>query len=526
MSVKNLSIVIVAHQPFFRHVTGENEIPGQENDLLFGAISQTYIPLIDMLHRFEEEGIKSKFSIVLSPSLCAMLSDEVLQKQYIQWLDRCILFGQKEVERLKREPELCKNAGIILEKAIHNKTVFVENYNCNLVKEFASFAKKGFIEILATTGTYAFLPHYSDMPEILNAQIETGIISHKHFFETAPEGFWLPYMGFAKGIERNLRSYGINYTLIDSHGLLFSESCPDTGIFAPVRCFNSLVLFARDRETPFDINDEENGYSANKVYKNQNKDAGFELTSQELEGFIEADSVRTNTLYRYWSKESDSNAAYDAEKAEAQAVKDAIDFINRKNEKLNKAAEQIEGDSTLTCTISAHTLGQTWAEGMIFLETVLRNNKESNFISHGQLIKDQFKLPKVIPYPSASSGTGYGEDLLDSSNCWMLRYTRKMCERMVDLAGRFPDDTGLKVRLLNIGAKELMLAQSGELAKMIHENMLPDFVQKYFNSSVTDFTAVFDALGSNVVSTEWLTKLEKKHNLFPWMNYRIFSQKM
>ena len=97
---------------------------------------------------------------------------------------------------------------------------------------------------------------------------------------------------------------------------------------------------------------------------------------------------------------------------------------------------------------------------------------------------------------------------------------------MVDLAGRFPDDTGLKVRLLNIGAKELMLAQSGELAKMIHENMLPDFVQKYFNSSVTDFTAVFDALGSNVVSTEWLTKLEKKHNLFPWMNYRIFSQKM
>ena len=92
MSVKNLSIVIVAHQPFFRHVTGENEIPGQENDLLFGAISQTYIPLIDMLHRFEEEGIKSKFSIVLSPSLCAMLSDEVLQKQYVQWLDRCILF--------------------------------------------------------------------------------------------------------------------------------------------------------------------------------------------------------------------------------------------------------------------------------------------------------------------------------------------------------------------------------------------------------------------------------------------------
>jgi 1,4-alpha-glucan branching enzyme len=37
---------------------------------------------------------------------------------------------------------------------------------------------------------------------------------------------------------------------------------------------------------------------------------------------------------------------------------------------------------------------------------------------------------------------------------------------------------------------------------------------------------VFDALGSNTVSTEWLTKLESKESIFPWMNYRIFSKKV
>ena len=66
------------------------------------------------------------------------------------------------------------------------------------------------------------------MPEVLNAQVETGIMSHRHFFGRAPDGFWLPYMGYVKGIERTLRSYGINYTVLDTHGILFSETAPIT----------------------------------------------------------------------------------------------------------------------------------------------------------------------------------------------------------------------------------------------------------------------------------------------------------
>lgn len=525
MSVKNLSLIVIAHQPYIRHITEEGVFPGPENDILFGAISQTYIPLVNMLHKFEDEGINSKFSIVLTPVLCAMLDDDLIQKQYVEWLDRCIELGHREIERLAGESELKKAAEIELKKTEQNKIDFVEKYNCKLIKQFAYFAKKGMIEILASTGTYAFLPHYADMPEILNAQVETGIISHKHFFGSAPEGLWLPYMGYTTGLERTLRSYGINYTIVDSQSFLFSENAPETGIFEPVRCWNSLVLFSRDSTTPEDIGGEE-GYASNKIYKNQNKDVGFELDAQALGEFIKADSARVNTLYRYWSKEDGFDKPYDEEKALEQARKDALDFISLKNKKLEEAETIIGGDVNLVCAINAELLGQSWAEGMEFFETVLRNNASSAFTAPGDLIKDQFKLTKITPYPAAASGSGYGEDLLDSSNSWMLRYTRKMCERMVDLAGRFPDDTGLKARLLILGAKELMLAQSAELAKMLHEGNLPEYAKESFTSSVIDFTTVFDSLGSNVVSTEWLTKLEKEHNLFPWMNYRIFSKKI
>lgn len=524
MPVKKLALVVVAHEPYIRQIKGEGEMPGPENSIYFAALSQTYIPLVNLLHKLEEEKIESKFSLVLTPVLCSMLDDQMLQSQYVDWLDRCICLGEKEIERLKDEPALLKNAQEQLQKAIENKENFTQKYKCNLLSQFSQFSKKGMIEILTSCGTHAFLPHYSDLPEVLNAQVETGIISHKNYFDTVPDGFWLPYMGYSRGLEAVLRSYGINYTILNAQSLLFCENPPAAGIFEPVRCNNSLVIFGADSKIKDEL-EGENSFSANKVYKNQNRDIGFELDSEQLADFINEDSPRLDSLFRYWSKEDDSFAVYDCQKAVGQAKIDAKTFLDAKNKKLEEASACVESPS-LVCAINACVLGQSWAEGMDFFEELLRINSESSYISPEDLIKDQFKLSKVNPYPSAASGQGYGEDLLDSSNSWMVRYTRKMSERMVDLAGRFPDDTGLKARLLILGAKELMLAQSAELAKMIHDGYMPDFAKKTFTSSVMDFTTVFDSLGSNVVSTEWLTKLEKEHNLFPWMNYRIFSRKI
>ena len=115
--------------------------------------------------------------------------------------------------------------------------------------------------------------------------------------------------------------------------------------------------------------------------------------------------------------------------------------------------------------------------------------------------------------------------MLDSSNNWMLRYTRKMSDRMIDLSDRYPNETGLKVRLLNLAGRELLLSQSGEWAKMIHDEDFPEYARESFTYSIKSFLTAFDALGSNTVSTEWLTKVEKDHCLFPWLNFRVFSKK-
>ena len=527
---KNLVLTIIAHQGYIRH-EDEKEFALQ-NDILFSAISQTYLPLLNMFHKLEDEGIDFKIAMVFSPSLCSLLDDELIKEQFVHWLEKRIALGEKEVERLSDEPDLLENAKKCLFKAKKDLSDFTQVYGQNLLREFASFADKGHIELLATCGTYAFLPHYGDMTEILNAQVEVGLYSHRHYFGSNPEGFYLPFMGYTPGVEKVLRSYGFHYTIVDIRSVLFSDSLPKNGIFAPVRCdldsntsltHSSLALFCQDSDSPEDINT----FASNSVYKNQGKDIAFELSSGDLvdAGFIESDMARIPSYYRYWNN---SGSSYSEKDALSQVDSDAEAFLASKKGKLDEAQEYMgEKSPSLLCVVDAKTLGQEWAEGVSWLESVIKKSSQSDLeLSNlSPLIGNQFSLQKIKPYPGAAQGNSYGEDLLDSTNGWMIRYTRKMSERMVDLSDRFPNETGLKVRLLDLGARELMIAQSGEWAKMIHDGDFPEYATQRFKEAIKAFMVVFDALGSNTVSTEWLTKIEKEHLIFPWMNFRMFSPK-
>ena len=522
MSKKNFVLVIVGHQGYIRHIENGEEYAA-ENDLLFTSISRTYLPLINLFHRLEEESVPFKVSLVLSPVLCSLFDDPMVQQQYIEWLEARIKLGEKELIRCKDDERVHANALSTLNQFKKDLNDFCEVYNQNLLGQFAYFAHKGCVELLATAASYAFFPHYADMTEVLNAQVEAGLYSHRKYFGTAPEGFWLPYMGYAEGVEKVLRSYGLNYTILDTRSILFSTESPDTGIFAPVRCQNSLVVFGRDRDCPAEIISEGSGIMYNPVYRNPNKDVGFELNADELGDILPMGKGRVSSGYRYWSR---GDEVYDEARAMAQAAEDARAFVSRRKQKLEKAESLLNGkDACLVCTVSASTLGQDWTEGIAFLENVLRNGDGLDFAGCSELLEEQFSLPKINPYPAAAFESGNGEDLLDSTNNWMLLHLRKMCERMVDLAGRFPDDSGLTVRLLNLGAKELMIAQSAEWALMLHEGRFPEYVTARFKESIAAFITVFDSLGSNTVSTEWLTKMEHAHPIFPWMNYRIFSKK-
>src|SRR5215469_10304515 len=95
------SLVLHAHLPFVRHPEHEKFL---EENWLFEAITETYVPLLQCLEGWLQDGMKAPVSITLSPTLCTMLSDPLLQQRYRRYLDNLIDLTQKETHRTLWEP--------------------------------------------------------------------------------------------------------------------------------------------------------------------------------------------------------------------------------------------------------------------------------------------------------------------------------------------------------------------------------------------------------------------------------------
>jgi len=521
--LKNLAVVVKASQVFvnFDGDRLSGDVPVR--NALFETISDVYIPLLNMFDSLERDNVPFRIALVLPPVLCAVLDSSGFHKEFGEWLDRRIALGGRELERCAGDSAASGSISRTVADAVRTKSDFFDRYEKRLVRKFCEYQRKGFIEILATGGTGIFIPHYSGMDEILSAEIETGIHAYRSSFGEFPDGFWLPEEGYVPGAERIIRSYGFNYTILDSRAFLFSETPAAGGIFRPARTDNSLVVFADD----FTLRDAvfgQNGYCKGDVYMDLNRDIGFELPVERLSPFLDGNEARCPSGFCYWNQ---GRNPYDAGAARKRCAEDARLFLDGISGRLERAGELLPGSDfvSLSFSLDADMIRREWREGICWLENVLRSASDFslNTALFNEMLGRQFELQKIRPYYSSSSG--YGETFLSGRNSWMLRYTRKACERMTDLAERFPKDSGLKARLLNIGAKELLIALSSDLARMLDEDIFPEYARRRFEESIKAFTAVFDALGSNTVSTEWLTRIETRDAVFPWMNYRIFSRK-
>lgn len=529
MADTSLIFVLDAQLPFIRHP----ETPGcLEETLLFNALSYTYLPLLRACTALETEGVPFKLTIAFAPTLCEMFADHLLQERYVETLDKAIDYGFLELDRCADTQEVRELIKIHLDQLQLNRRDFVEIYEKNILGKFDYFATHGHIEILATTATSCFLPLYMDIPEAINAQIETGLVTYRKHFSAIPSGFWLPAMAYTNGIETILKAYGFKYTILESHGLLFADPPPDTGIFAPAWCQNGFAVFGRDKNSVQEVMGSENGYRMNPVYLDVDKDIGFELSEEKLSPLFDVSLGRRITGYRYWSRnetEQGKNAFYQIDKAHNQISIDAQSFLDRRRSTLQQASEALEGAPvSILCAFPASLFGQTWFEGISWLEKLFHLTAERTDISFS-LCSSKLHIDQaqkcIDPYYSSWTNSGYTEEVLNSANDWMYPFIRKATERMIDLAERFPDDSGLKERALNMAARELLLAQSMDWFLLMNEGDQNEYARRRFEDSVRSFTVVYESLGSNFVSTQWLTNIEKSHNLFSEINYRVFSRK-
>jgi 1,4-alpha-glucan branching enzyme len=519
-----LNLVLNAHLPFVRHPEANMFF---EETWLFEAIDETYLPLLRVFHRLEEKNIPFKLTMSLSPTLVSMLADKLLQERYRRYLDNKIELGRKEIQRTKGTVEQ-QLAQMYLDQFEQNKHDFNEIYVGNILKGFQYFQKSGHLDLITSLASYPFAPLYQAYPKNIRGQLQLAIETHYQYFGSEPAGIWLAENGFYPGLDAIIAKTRIKFVFLAVHGVLLGEPRPNHGVLQPIRTPAGLVGFARHLASSNDVWDKDYGYPSDPVYREFYRDIGYDLPLDYIKPYLYSGDNPSSTGYKYYRITGKTNQKeyYNPEAALLKVKEHASNFLyNRRQtvERLQKAGHKFE--PIFNIPLDAELFGHWWFEGVNWLEelfTQAQDMPQVEFVRPVDLALDA-SYQTVSPIFSSWGTGGFAEVWLDGANDWIYRHTYRVIDRFFELVRRFPDETGRRERALNQAAREMVLAQASDWPLMLKMGVTIDYAQRRIKEHISNFNQIYDSLSGNKLDTEWLTTLEKKNNIFPRLDYRIFS---
>lgn len=526
MATNTIGLILNAHMPYVRHPEYPRFL---EEDWLFEAISGTYLPLLRALKKLRSEGIPFKITISLSPILCTMFSDPILQGRFTEYLKLHQELGERELIRCQsQEPECLELAQHYLNEIELNLQEYFELYECNILDGFRDLEQSGHIEIITSAATHAYLPLLADYPTAINAQIELAVQSHINYFKKRPKGFWLPECGYTPGLEEYLLQDELSFFQLSSQALALAEQKVERGNYAPVSCPNGVFGFARDFHLTSLVWSNIEGYPTDPDYREFYRDIGYDLPLDYIRPYIHSPEVRVFTGFKYYAITARGNNKeyYNPEKALLRVDDHAENFLYMVKEKGQKIRPLLDRDPFYTVVFDIELFGHWWYEGVHWLESIIRKSARNNDIRFETPLDYLAKYPEnQVLQPSESSWGqgGYANVWANGSNVWMYRHIYKAIERMEELALRFPNQSSLKQRFLNQAAREVLLAMSSDWPFIINSGNSAIYAERRFREHIGNFNVVYDNMCKNAVSTEWLVKAEKRNIVFPDIDYNMFN---
>src|SRR6185437_3511743 len=143
----SLALILHAHLPFVRHPEHEHFL---EEDWFFEAITETYIPLLQMMQRLGNDQVPFKLAMSVTPTLCAMLHDELLRERYVQHLDLLTDLAAREQKRNRNASDLTVLSNFYFNFFSSSRRFFVDEWKCDLLAAFRQLRDRGVLEIMAS----------------------------------------------------------------------------------------------------------------------------------------------------------------------------------------------------------------------------------------------------------------------------------------------------------------------------------------------------------------------------------------
>lgn len=521
-----LTLILHAHLPFVRHPEHERFL---EENWLYEAITECYLPLLQIMEGWTSLKVPWRLTMTLSPTLCAMLRDDLLRMRYRNYLDNLIELTQKEIHRTLLEPDFNKLARFYYERFTQVRRLY-ESYDCDLISAFSKFQKAGNLEIITTAATHALLPLLANSPESLRAQIMIGRDEYHRYFGQPPSGFWLPECAYSPAIEPFLKEAGIKWFVVETHGLLNGSPQPAFGVFAPVYTPEGLVVFARDSSSATQVWSRNVGYPGDPRYREFYRDIGYDLEYDYIKPHLPGDGLRSFTGIKYYRITGPTleKQVYDRQAALEAAVEHARHFVESRISQIQTAYKVMNRPPVIVSPYDAELFGHWWFEGPEFLNYVVRQiifdpQQICKLTTPTEYLLDNREFQTISPSESSWGEEGYLKLWLNQTNAWMLPHLRVAHTRMVSMAKKHRTPGVIAERALKQAARELLLAQASDWAFIIYTKTSPDYARKRFTEHIVRFTRIYEQIMNGKIDRQYLGKLENTDNIFPEINWRYWT---
>jgi len=521
-----LALVLHSHLPFIRHPEYESFL---EENWLFEAITDTYIPLINVFDNLIRDNVDFRITVSLSPTLLNMLRDGLLVSRYLKHLDKLITLSELEVERTRSDERVNRLALMYRERFKQTRHTFSEKYDNDITSAFKKFQDLGKVEVITCCATHGYLPLMDTHRPAVQAQVGVAVDTYKEIFGTIPKGMWLPECGYHPGHDEILKKFGIRYFFVESHGILFGTPRPKYGVYSPYLCESGVAAFGRDLESSKAVWSAKEGYPGDHSYRDYYRDIGFDLDYDYVRPFINDCGTRINTGLKYHriTGETDYKDIYDREAALDKAASHAGNFMFNREKQVEYLRGIMDRVPLIVSPYDAELFGHWWFEGPEWLEFLLRKMHHDQdtvkTITPSEFLGIYDKYPVMTPSMSSWGYKGYSEVWLDGSNDWIYKHLHKISELMINAARDFRTPTELERRILNQMARELLLAQSSDWAFIIKTDTFVNYAVERTREHIGRFLALHEQLRKGNVDMGMLADAEHKCNVFGNIDYSVYA---
>jgi len=520
-------IVLHAHLPYIRHPEHERFL---EENWLFEAITETYVPLILALERLAAAGVRDCLTLSLSPTLLTMLRDPFLQARYLAHLDKLQQLAAREVRRTHADPDFAPLARLYQERLEEVVAVFDRRYGRDLLRAFAELQENGVVELITTAATHGYLPLLRTETAAVRAQLLVGAATFRSQLGVPARGVWLPECGYYPGLEGLLEEAGYNYFFVDSHGILNATPRPYYGLSAPLVCPNGVAAFGRDPESSRQVWSREAGYPGDFHYRDFYRDVGFDLDFDYVRPFVLDGRTRIHTGFKYHriTGPGEQKLPYRPEVAAGRVAAHAADFVERGRRAIAAQGGRRSPAPLLVSPYDAELFGHWWFEGPQWLEAVI-----GELAAHPEPLALTTPSAYLARHPSLQSATpsasswgegGYNAFWLNPGNDWIYPLLHDAARRMTAIAQQHEDAApgSLTYRAMQQAARSLLLAQASDWAFIMKSDTAKEYAFRCTRDHIARFNYLEHCVQEGAIDERRLQALEVMDQVFPGIDPAVY----